>query len=391
MIYLKGQIRAALLTLLFLLITFFPMVTPHLSAANPKKKLSIIEENIKKKKARVKAALKKEQSILSRILNIEKKIQNTELELRDYRKRISNTQYDIQGLNSEISSLSKKLIRRREYLRERLRSLYKQQYGDSALILISANDYNELIRRSRYISLIAYNDRKMMESFSRDLKDLRAKIENIELQKRRLENSKVTAQKKKKTLQRNRIKKDRLLVTVRSKRSTYQRAIKELEESSRKLRKLITKLDKQKIPKSVSGKGFKTWKRRLPWPIKGKIIVPYGKYKDPKFNIAVFKNGVEIKAKEGYRPKAVAGGRVVYADWFKGYGQLLIINHGDGFHSLYGHMTEIFHATGDIIKQGTTIGKIGKSELLNVPTLYFEIRYKGKPVNPMKWLSKKSK
>ncbi len=391
MIHMKGQFRAALLTLIFLLISFLPMVTAHLSAANPKKKLSIIEENIKKKKARVKAALKKEQSILSRILNIEKKIQNTELALRDYRKRISNTQYDIQSLNSEISSLSKKLIRRREYLRERLRSLYKQQYGDSALILISANDYNELIRRSRYISLIAYNDRKIMESFSRDLKDLRAKIDNIELQKRRLQESKVTAQKKKKTLQRSRIKKDRLLVTVRSKRSSYQKAIKELEESSRKLRELITKLDKQKIPKSVSGKGFKTWKRRLPWPIKVKIIVPYGKYKDPKFNIAVFKNGVEIKAKEGYRPKAVAGGRVVFADWFKGYGQLLIINHGDGFHSLYGHLTEIFHTTGDIIKQGTTIGKIGKSELLNVPTLYFEIRYKGKPVNPMKWLSKKSK
>ena len=132
-------------------------------------------------------------------------------------------------------------------------------------------------------------------------------------------------------------------------------------------------------------------KRRLPWPINGKVIVPFGKYKDPKFNITVFKNGIEIKAKEGYRPKAVAGGQVVFADWFKGYGQLLIINHGGGYHSLYGNLNEIFHETGDIIKQGTSIGKTGKSELLNVPSLYFEIRYKGKPVNPMKWLKRKRK
>ena len=93
----------------------------------------------------------------------------------------------------------------------------------------------------------------------------------------------------------------------------------------------------------------------------------------------------------GKKPKAVAGGRVVYSDWFKGYGLLLIINHGKGYHSLYGNLTETFHKAGDIINIGATLGVTGKSRLLNVPALYFEIRHKGKPINPMKWLKRKSR
>ncbi|HDN95370.1 MAG TPA: hypothetical protein ENG76_04775, partial [Nitrospirae bacterium] len=84
-------------------------------------------------------------------------------------------------------------------------------------------------------------------------------------------------------------------------------------------------------------------------------------------------------------------GRVVYSDWFKGYGLLLIINHGKGYHSLYGNLSEIFHKTGDIINEGTAVGNVGNSSILNVPTLYFEIRYKGKPIDPVKWLKKKHK
>ena len=154
---------------------------------------------------------------------------------------------------------------------------------------------------------------------------------------------------------------------------------------------MIKKLEKEKVPKSITGKGFRRVKGHLPWPISGKVVVPYGKHTDPKFNITVFKNGIEIKAVRREKPKAIAGGRVVYADWFKGYGLLLIINHGSGYHSLYGNLSEIFHEPGDIINKGTAIGKVGESSLLNIPTLYFEIRHKGRPVDPMQWLERKTR
>jgi septal ring factor EnvC (AmiA/AmiB activator) len=387
----KWKEKHMLLTSVILALILILSLPSDFHAASPKKKLSQIEKQIKSKKRKVKQALKNEESILTRIQSIEKNIYKKEKELKEYKKRLSTAEAETLLLEREISRLDKKLVKRKKLLRERLKSLYKQQYGGSTLILISATDYNDLIRRSKYISLIAYNDNRIMVEYTSDIEKLNIKIKTFELLKKKLETSRTNAKKKKKELQHNRVRKDKLLVTIRSKRSSYEKAIKELNKSSKKLRQLIKKFEKKKIPKSVLGKGFRSWKGRLPWPVKGTVIVPFGKYKDPKFNITVFKNGIEIKAKEGYRPQAVAGGQVVYADWFKGYGQLMIINHGSGYHSLYGNLTEIFHKTGDIIKSGTSIGKTGKSELLNVPSLYFEIRYKGKPVNPMKWLKRKRK
>jgi len=86
----------------------------------------------------------------------------------------------------------------------------------------------------------------------------------------------------------------------------------------------------------------------------------------------------------------VAGGRVVYADWFEGYGNLVIIDHGSGYHSLYSNLSDISLQSGNIVTKGFEVGGVSKSRQLNVPALYFEIRYKGKPVDPMKWLESKS-
>lgn len=391
MIYKESRISAALLTSIFLLLSFQFIHASYVHAASPQKKLSVIEKQLKTKKLRVKEALQKEQSILTNIQTLDQNINKKENELEEYMKRLTTTESEINALENEMSKLSDNLSIRRNFLKGRLKSLYKQQYGDSTLILISAKDYNDLIRRSRYISLIAYNDNKMMDAYTKDLDELNVKIKNLELLKNKLEINKSSAQQKKQDLKQSKIRKSRLLATVRSKRSSYEKAIEELDESSKKLRDFIKKLEQKKIPSSVLGKGFRSWRGHLPWPVNGRVIVPFGKYKDPNFNITVFKNGIEIESKEGYRPIAVAGGQVVFAEWFKGYGRLLIINHGDGYHSLYGNLNEIFHKTGDIIKQGTSLGKTGSSELMNVPALYFEIRYKGKPVDPIKWLKRKGK
>jgi len=376
----------------FLLLTFcFSLFTSHfypVDAKNPKRRLSEIERRLKREKQRVKESLKKEKSILSQIEKIDRALKKKQRELKDYERRLSQTRSKIHLLKKEIDLLTKKLEKRKRYLKERLRTLYKQRYGDLALILISAKDYQDLIRRSRYISFIAYYDSRLMNTYSRGIKDLNLKKKHMEVLQKELEINKNTVQQKLKEIQTERHKKNRLLSLLRSKRSYYERLVKELEESSKKLRKMIKRLERQKV---ITGKGFRALKGRLPWPVNGEVLVPFGRYKDPKFNIPVFKSGIEIKVKRGAIARAIAGGRVVFADWFKGYGQLLIINHGGGYHSLYGNLSEIFHKTGDIIKRGTAIGRIGESGLLNVPTLYFEIRYKGKPLNPLQWLRKKKK
>ena len=385
----KRRFKILLLVACSLLLSLPTPYSSLLHATSPQKKLSAIQEQIKEKKQKIRAAVKKEKSILSKIEKINKSIQKKRRELKSYDKRISKTQLNISRLSKELGSLIRKSDKRRKYLDKRLRALYKHQYGGNTLILVKAKDYHDLIRKSRYIGLIAYLDSNLITIYKKEIKEINLKKRNLEILRSKLERSKDISRKKKQELEEGLIKKDRLLATIRSKRSNYERTVKELEESSKKLRELIKRFERKKVPKSVIGRGFRTLKGRLPWPINGKLLIPYGRYKDPKFDIIVFKNGVELKAEDGSRPRAIAGGRVVYSDWFKGYGMLLIINHGNGYHSLYGNLSEIYYERGDLINAGTALGKTGTSTLLNVPTLYFEIRHKGKPVDPMKWLRKK--
>ncbi len=391
---LTGKWRS-MISLLASCVLFCILVHPlSVSAAVSKKKLSErklteIQKKLKTKKKKVKDALKKEKSILSRMQNIDKNIRQKTKELKSFDKQISQTQTKILGLSKDINALSIKLSKRKTYLKNRLKTLYKQQYGGYALLLFTVKDYQDLIRKSKFISLVAYHDSRVISKYRNEINSINLKKENLKIFYGKIEINKKNAKLKKKALQKDRRRKDKLLLTIRSKRSSYEKAIKELENSSRKLREMIKKLEQKKVPKSIVGKGFRALKGRLSWPVSGRVVVPYGQYTDPKFNITVFRNGIEIKSAIGARPKAVAGGRVVYADWFKGFGLLLIINHSNGYHSLYGNLTEIFHKTGDIINKGTTVGKIGKSSFLNIPTLYFEIRHKGKPVNPMQWLKRK--
>ncbi len=339
----------------------------------------------------MKDTIKKEKSILSRIERINNKIKLREKELIKYDREISDTQAKLTLLSKDISQIREKLDISKRYLANRARDIYTQQYVDSALILLTASDYQELITKSKYLSLLAYQDSKIIKKYRDEINNVNFKTKNMKILQDRLETNNKIAREKKRALETDRIKKDRLLATVRSKRSMYEKTIKDLEVSSNKLREMMKKLEKQQLPESITGKGFIASRGHLSWPIDGKVLIPYGNYKDPKFDISVFKNGIEIRAKDREKPRAVAGGRVVYSDWFKGYGLLLIINHGKGYHSLYGNLTETFHKAGDIINKGTALGVTGKSRILNVPTLYFEIRHKGKPINPMDWLKRKSR
>jgi len=382
----KVRLLSTVYCLLFAFILTSPFSLAH--AANPKKDLSEVERKLKQKKQQVKEAIQQEKSILSEIDRINKNIGKIQREMKTYEKRISQTESDIKNLEDDIVTLSGKLEQDKQKLKTRLKNLYKQHYGAKALILINAKDYQDLLTKGRYLNLVAYYDRQIIASVNSEISMANEKKHNLEILKKNLLISKENIQRKEKEMSREIANKDNLLASVRSKRSSYERMIKELEASSEKLRAMIQAFEKQQSLRRVTGRGFRAQKGRLPWPISGKVIIPYGKYSDPQYNIPVFKNGIEIKADSSDQPRAVAGGNVVYADWFKGYGLLLIINHGNGYHSLYGHLSEIFFKSGDIIEEGAAVGKIGISGVLNIPSLYFEIRYKGKPVDPMRWLSK---
>lgn len=357
-------------------------------AANPVNKLSDIQDKLKTKFKEVREAKKKEKSLLSKLDNLDKSIGKREKELKGYDKRISQTQANIKNLSKEIKAMTNELDSRKQYLKEIVMDIYKRQYKSNALVLLSASDYQDLITKSRYISLIAHYDSTLIAGYSSDITNLNSKKSKLQAQQNKLAKNKKDAQSKTRELQVNRAKKDKLLAKVKAKRSAHEKKIKELKESSRKLKSMIAEIQTKKIPQAVLGKGFKSLKGNLPWPIAGEVLIPFGKYKEPEFNTTVFKNGIEIGAKPEDIPETIAGGRVVYTGQFEGYGNLVIIDHGGGYHSLYGNLSEILLKKGNIVVKGFEVGKISRSGNSDIPALYFEIRHKGKPVDPRGWLDR---
>ena len=132
--------------------------------------------------------------------------------------------------------------------------------------------------------------------------------------------------------------------------------------------------------------GSATLRGRLPWPTEGRVVSAFGAQVHPRFGTRTFRNGVDIEAGEGRDVGAVFGGHVVYTGWFKGYGNLIILDHDNEYYTLYAHVADILVKEGDDVRQGQRIGTVGDTGSLEGPRLYFEVRYQGKPQDPEQWL-----
>lgn len=176
-----------------------------------------------------------------------------------------------------------------------------------------------------------------------------------------------------------------LLEALRTARTAHERAAAEAGEQARKLATFVSTLPPPRTP--VAGAtGFAGLKGRLPFPAAGPVTVGFGRVLNPRFKTVTVQNGIDIGAPSGAPVRAVAAGRVVHAGWFKGYGNLVIVDHGEGYHSLVAHLGTMQTAMGEEVPAGGVLGKVGDSGSLKGPYLYFEIRERGRPVDPREWL-----
>jgi septal ring factor EnvC (AmiA/AmiB activator) len=184
--------------------------------------------------------------------------------------------------------------------------------------------------------------------------------------------------KKKKEITKVSGEKRALLKSIQNQKAVYQKLLVELEERSKELQALVNKLEREKGLLAYGRSKPETFKGKLPPPVQGKVI---SSFKEKG------QNGIEIKAPVGAEIRAVLPGKILYADWFKGFGNIVIIDHGDHTFTVSGYCSELLKKPGDSVSQGETIALVGSAGSLKGPCLYFEIRHHGKPQDPMQWLS----
>ncbi|MFQ5697829.1 MAG: murein hydrolase activator EnvC family protein [Myxococcota bacterium] len=170
---------------------------------------------------------------------------------------------------------------------------------------------------------------------------------------------------------------------LRTRSTLERRAAKELRAAAARLSEALDSLPRGSPP----GVGSGLVRGKVPPPVSGAVRLGFGRQHDPEFNTETLHNGVEIAADPGAPVAAVADGRVLFAGWFRGYGRIVILDHGRGDVTVSAHLDQLRVKAGDAVVQGDEIGTVGETGPLSGPGLYFEIRVDGKPVDPEQWLA----
>ena len=178
-------------------------------------------------------------------------------------------------------------------------------------------------------------------------------------------------------------KRKELLNEFKEKKQSYEKEIKDLENNSKMLKEFIAGMLSKDIKSTDdTTKILIQLKGLLSWPLKGKVIGKFGKYKNKEFNAYMYRDGIEITGKKGEFVMASFSGTVKYSGWFKGKGNMIIIEHKYGISTIYGHLEEVFVEKGDIVKTGERIGKVGNTSSIKGYLLYFGVWYKDKAIDP---------
>ena len=352
---------------------------------NEKDKLSKLKKEIENQTKILNKMGRKEYSNLKkkRILDGQLKVKERELKIYNWNLKINKN--NVSALTKKIAHGEKQIYLQQKNLGRRLRTIYKEGDLFSVKLLFSSEDFTDLLRRAKYLDSIMVQDKFIFNKYERELADFYNKKEVLLHAKGQLDLYKNAAITKKKEIVKEKEKKKQFLVRLSKEKKINKILKEELVHSSKKLNQLISRLGN----KITHGQGLDIIDKKgnlLP-PVKGKLLNNFGRERDKIYNTYIVHNGVSIRVRKGAPVRSVFNGKVLYTGTLDGYGNIIIIGHGMYYHSLYGHLDEIISSAGKTVRSGQIIGRSGDSGSVKGEALYFEIRYKGKPIEPTAWLS----
>jgi len=361
------------------------------------RKLQQTQKQLKEEKERAAAARARETSLLAELEDIDRRLAAKQRDVARLEAQIKRAQADVQLFRGEISKLERHRAGQMQALAGRLRVMYRVHAQGGALpVILSGDDPVTRAVAVRHLASLAALDARLIQEYRVTSERLADRKGREEAQQRELASLHEEAKQEQAEVDREAAKRRTLLAKVRDERAYHERMVGELTEASHRLEAFIRELQAKqrklaKVPPPKGGieppaVGFGTLKGRLPWPTEGRIVTGFGAQVHPRFGTRTFRNGVDIEAAVGRDVSAVHAGHVIYTGWFKGYGNLIIVDHGNEYYTLYAHVAEIEAKEGEDVRQGQRIGTVGDTGSLAGPRLYFEVRYQGKPQDPEQWL-----
>ena len=350
-------------------------------------RLAEIQREIEEREARARSYAEEAQGYFEELDAIDRELTETRRSVRRLRKHQREAEKELETSRAGLAKATRALEKTRKDLETRLVALYKFGTTGGIPALYSARDFQSFARRRQGLARVLEQDTSLFDRYrvastawarSRDrsqrlVTEIRGARREIELRNERV--------------RRDLVERRNLVALLRSRSEQEQRAADELRQAARRLEEAIARMPSGFKP--PSGAGLQPG--QVPWPAEGRVRRSFGRQVDPEFGTKTRRTGIEIAAAQGAAVRAVGAGRVLFAGWFRGYGQLVILDHGQGSVTVSGYLDEIAVEAGASLERGQAVGTVGETGSLSGPGLYFEIRHEGKPVDPQGWLESRTR
>lgn len=372
--------------------------SPDSLETEKRRELESLRQQAQEKRAQAGALKGQETKALGALKRTERQLSTTQRRLRSLRYRRERLDQQLELTRANLQRSASTLQQQRARLGRRLRRMYMEGPARELEFLMSTRSFAGLIMRWDFLQMLAEQDRLLLES-------VLTEKERVESNERRLQDNlrDVSAVASRTTRESEKLSKLRLsrattVKQIQSKREEYEAAAADLERSARALAALLARLERQRraeadkargegrVPQPYSG-DFERGQGQLDWPVQGSVVGRMGIETHPRFGTQVRNDGIDISVPVGTPVRAVARGRVDYANEdYEGVGGMIVLNHGDGYYTIYSHLSEVNVATGSEVQPGAVIGRSGETGSLKGPMLHFEVRKGSSPLNPENWL-----
>lgn len=353
--------------------------------ANDDAKLDALKKEIQKLQQWLHSAQQESDQLTKDLRQSDLEISKINKQVEHTKKLLLEEQDRLKKLQLEQGQLHKHQQQQREHLSEQIRAAQRLGNDGPIKLLLHQNDPQKAQRMMRFFAY--FNDARMQRitEILAELKRLDSLEQLIADSKLKLEQQQQAQLKNNQRLQQKKRQQELLLVKLKQSMTNEQKRLSQKEQDRNRLEELLhevqTILDSG--PRSIDARPITTLKGKLPQPTNGRILQAYGAKKYPGH-----RKGWLMANKAGADVKAVHHGRVIFSDWIRGYGLVLIIDHGRGYLSLYAHNQSLLRDIGSWVNQGDLIGTVGRSGGMDFDALYFEIRHAGKTQDPAIWLKR---
>ncbi|MDF0749673.1 peptidoglycan DD-metalloendopeptidase family protein [Marinobacter sp. 71-i] len=332
------------------------------------------------------ADAEEDRSSLERQLSgIEQEIGRLTRERRELREQAREQQQRLTELGEEEAELTRVLESQRDSLKMQIRAAWMEGDAPAVKVLLNEIDPDKIARTMTYYEYLSRDTIDRLEAFAANLRQLKETRKQVKAGRLRLAELEENVADRQQKLSSSKKEREQTLAALEADISDRRDERKELEADRKRLEKLLKEVEEAiaSIPTPNESDPFGSLRDKLPWPAEGKIASSFGdSYASGKLSY----NGLLINTADGSDVKAVHYGRVVFANWLRGFGLITILDHGDGYMTLYGHSSSLFTSPGDWVEAGEAIAQAGRTGGTDEPAVYFEVRHNGKPDNPLRWL-----